>query len=80
MMNSEQLWYTKGLNKYLSDAGYVHFMTREKMLEDFDCDRAFYINHESKQFGLSDVIAWEKSEEAAQRRDIYRHLIDCNQG
>jgi len=39
-MSATQLWYTTGVNKHLSDNGFVHFITGERMDEDYEAASA----------------------------------------
>ncbi|WP_299726706.1 hypothetical protein [uncultured Endozoicomonas sp.] len=68
-------WYTAGLNKYLSDNGYVHFLTKEKMRDDFEQDIAFTFNEENKTFGKCDVIDFSRYSEAEKHQKEFKELI-----
>ena len=66
------MWYVNGLNKYLSDNGFVHFMTKQEMSEDFKEGRAFFFDSEKKEFGLSDMICSDGVEEAHEMAGKFR--------
>lgn len=68
-------WYTKGLNKYLSNDGYVHFLTKREVMDDFDDGVAFFIDDESKKFGKCDVVSSDKYAEASKLCDEFKNLI-----
>lgn len=68
----KQMWYAAGLNKYLSENGYVHFSTKGAVTDDFKEGRAFYFDSEKKEFGLSDMIARENLERASELTSRFR--------
>ena len=66
------MWYAAGLNKYLSENGFVHFSTKDEVTDDFAEGRAFYFDSEKKEFGLADMIAREELEAANKLTDQFR--------
>ena len=68
----KSMWYTEGLNKFLSDNGFVHYLTRQKITDDFNEGRAFFFDSESKEFGLSDMINSDNIDEARKLTDEFR--------
>ena len=69
----KSIWYVKGLNKYLSENGFVHYLTKHKMSEDFREGRAFFFDSEKKEFGLSDMICSENFEMASELSEKFRN-------
>ena len=68
----KSMWYTEGLNEYLSKKGFVHYLTRQKITEDFAEGRAFFFDSEKKEFGLSDMICSDNLGEAGEITKKFR--------
>jgi len=66
------MWYAAGLNKYLSENGFVHFSTKDEVTDDFAEGRALYFDLEKKEFGLTDMITREGLEAANELTDQFR--------
>lgn len=69
----KSMWYVEGLNKYLSDKGFVHYLTRQKMNDDFNEGRAFFFDADNKEFGLSDMICSSNIETASELSAQFRN-------
>ncbi len=68
------MWYTEGLNKYLSSKGFGHFSDKEPVEFDFREGRAFFFDLEKKTFGLTDLIPSDKSEAAMRLTTEFREF------
>ena len=69
-------WYTPGLNKFLSNNGYVHFVTKESITSDFKEGVAFYFDTETKECGKCDLISFDDNNTALLLRDLFKSLIE----
>lgn len=67
------MWYAAGLNKYLSENGFVHYLTGEKIIDDFTVGRAFFFDHEKREFGLVDMIGGDCIDSA---NELTKHFED----
>ena len=58
------MWYTRGLNDYLGESGFVHYSEGGSVNFDFKEGRAFFFDDKEKTFGLVDIIPTGKLERA----------------
>ena len=49
-------WYRKGMNRFLSEKGFVHFIAKEAMHEDFNEGVPYTFNHAEKTFGKCELV------------------------
>jgi hypothetical protein len=66
------MWYTEGLNKYLSSKGFVHYHENEAVNFDFREGRAFFFDANEKTLGLVDMIPSDKIDEATDLTSKFR--------
>lgn len=68
------MWYTEGLNKYLSSKGFGHFSDKEPVEFDFREGKAFFFDVDEKTLGLVDLIPSDKSEAAMKLTTEFREF------
>jgi hypothetical protein len=71
-----QIWYVGGLVKYLNELGYVHFITKEHLKNDFENGSAFFYNTAKKEYGALEFVTSESIERAFELMDLMTNLID----
>tara|TARA_R110000764_G_scaffold9168_1_gene29736 strand:- start:247 stop:495 length:249 start_codon:yes stop_codon:yes gene_type:complete len=72
----KQCWYAKGLNALLSSRGYVHWVVKEPMDDDYNEGTAYFFNESEKTFGKCDFIASYKFSEAKELTEGFKHVIE----
>ncbi len=75
-----QIWYVEGLVDYLNNLGYVHFVTKDALDEDFETGAAFYYDTEKKEYGRLESVTGSGIEEASKLRDEMSAAISKAKG